>query len=133
MFTSTRWTGVPVLLLGLFAMSASFLFDTTAVGAGLTLGFGAIAALYALWSLVARDPTKDHWSLTIVGLALFISPWVGQFAGDGAAWAAWVAGGLIMGLSAFAYTYDESADVTGRNTEWNRVNYELHARQAQFH
>ena len=133
MNTSTRWIGVAALILGLFTMSASFWSGTTAAGAGFTLGFGAIASLYALWSLVARDPTKDHWSLTVVGLALFISPWLGQFAGDGAAWTSWVAGALIMGLAAFAYTHDESANVTEITTEQNRSTYETRARDIRAH
>jgi len=133
MNTSTRWIGVAALILGLFTMSASFWSGTTAAGAGFTLGFGAIASLYALWSLLARDPTKDHWSLTVVGLALFISPWLGQFAGDGAAWTSWVAGALIMGLAAFAYTHDESANVTEITRERNRSTYERHARDIRAH
>nr|WP_271213720.1 SPW repeat protein [Rhodococcus wratislaviensis]GLK40935.1 hypothetical protein GCM10017611_78100 [Rhodococcus wratislaviensis] len=130
---STRWTGAAALILGLVTMSASFWSDTTTAGTGFTLGFGAIASLYALWSLIARDPTKDHWSLTVVGLVLFIAPWVGQFAGDGAAWTSWIAGALIMGLSAYAYTHDESANVTEITKEQNRSTYETRAREIRAH
>jgi hypothetical protein len=133
MNTSTRWTGVAALLLGIFTMSASFWSDTTVAGAGFTLGFGAIASLYALWSLVARDPTKDHWSLTVVGLVLFLSPWLGQFAGDGAAWTSWVAGALIMGIASYAYLRDESANVTEITREQNRSTYERQARDVRAH
>ena len=59
---------------------------TTPVAAGFTLGLGAMTVIYGGWSLIARDPTKDHWALTVVGLVLEIAPWVGGFAGDGAAW-----------------------------------------------
>nr|WP_271213772.1 SPW repeat protein [Rhodococcus wratislaviensis]GLK41011.1 hypothetical protein GCM10017611_78860 [Rhodococcus wratislaviensis] len=69
----------------------------------------------------------------MVGLALFISPWLGQFAGDGAAWTSWVAGALIMGLAAFAYTHDESANVTEITREQNRSTYERHARDIRAH
>ncbi|OLL20336.1 MULTISPECIES: SPW repeat domain-containing protein [unclassified Rhodococcus (in: high G+C Gram-positive bacteria)] len=109
---SNSLAGAIALILGIVTMTASIWFDTTAVGSGVTLGLGAIAAIYALWSLIARDPTKDHWSLSVVGLILFISPWIGQFAGDGAAWTAWIAGALIMLVGSSAYLADEFADVT---------------------
>lgn len=109
---SNSFAGAIALILGIATMTASVWFDTTPVGSGVTLGLGAIAAIYALWSLIARDPTKDHWSLSVVGLILFISPWIGQFAGDGAAWTAWIAGALIMLVGSSAYLADEFADVT---------------------
>ncbi|CCW10314.1 hypothetical protein RAJCM14343_1645 [Rhodococcus aetherivorans] len=109
---SNSSAGAIALILGIVTMTASVWFDTTPVGSGVTLGLGAIAAIYALWSLIARDPTKDHWSLSVVGLILFISPWIGQFAGDGAAWTAWIAGALIMLVGSSAYLADEFADVT---------------------
>ncbi|MEZ7239404.1 SPW repeat protein [Rhodococcus sp. GXMU-t2271] len=120
---SNSFAGAIALILGIVTMTASVWFDTTAVGSGVTLGLGAIAAIYALWSLIARDPTKDHWSLSVVGLILFISPWVGQFAGDGAAWTAWIAGALIMLVGSSAYLADESADVTASTREQERRAY----------
>ncbi|EME66257.1 MULTISPECIES: SPW repeat domain-containing protein [Rhodococcus] len=120
---SNSFAGAIALILGIVTMTASVWFDTTAVGSGVTLGLGAIAAIYALWSLIARDPTKDHWSLSVVGLILFISPWIGQFAGDGAAWTAWIAGALIMLVGSSAYLADESADVTASTREQERRAY----------
>lgn len=124
---SNRWTGVAALILGLVAMSSAFWADTTAAGRGLTLGLGALASIYALWSLVARDPTKDHWALSVVGLVLFIAPWVGQFAGDGAAWTAWITGGLIMFLGGGAYTHDEAENRSETVRERDRMTYKAHA------
>lgn len=120
---SNSLAGAIALILGVATMTASIWFDTTAVGSGVTLGLGAIAAIYALWSLIARDPTKDHWSLSVVGLILFISPWIGQFAGDGAAWTAWIAGALIMLVGSTAYLADESAGVTASTEEQERRAY----------
>ncbi|NGP06631.1 SPW repeat protein [Rhodococcus sp. 14C212] len=120
---SNSSAGTIALILGIVTMTASVWFDTTPVGSGVTLGLGAIAAIYALWSLIARDPTKDHWSLSVVGLILFISPWIGQFAGDGAAWTAWIAGALIMLVGGAAYLADESADVAAATREEERRTY----------
>jgi len=115
--------GASALVLALGTMTASTWTNTTPVGAGLTLGLGAIAAIYALWSLIARDPTKDHWALSVVGLALFVCPWVGGFAGDGAAWTAWIAGALIMILAGTAYVSDEADDLTTATEMHDRENY----------
>ncbi|MGW0174102.1 SPW repeat protein [Rhodococcus sp. NPDC003322] len=120
---SSTFAGGAALLLGLVTMSASFWADTTPIGSGLTLGLGAITAIYALWSLVAKDPTKDHWALSVVGLVLFIAPWVGQFAGDGAAWTAWIAGALVMAVAGTAYVADESTELTDTNARRDRETY----------
>jgi hypothetical protein len=42
--------------------------------------------MYGGWSLIARDPTRDHWAMSVVGLELAIARWIGGYAGDGAAW-----------------------------------------------
>lgn len=120
--------GALALAVGLGTMTASIWFDTTAVGRGLTIGLGAIAAIYALWSLIARDPTKDHWALSVVGLAMFVCPWVGGFAGDGAAWTAWIAGALIMILGGSAYVSSETNDLTAEVERLDRESYLAGAR-----
>ncbi|WP_244461470.1 SPW repeat protein [Rhodococcus sp. ZPP] len=122
------WSGWSAMFLGVVTMSASWWADTTPVGAGLTLGFGALVTIYAAWSLIARDPTKDHWALSVVGLALFIAPWVGLFASDGAAWTAWICGALIMLVGGGAYLSDESANVTEQVQVHNRASYEASIR-----
>jgi hypothetical protein len=40
-----------------------------------------------------------------------MAPWVGGFAGDGAAWVAWTTGLLLMVLAGAAYINDEAANV----------------------
>ena len=72
--------------------------QTTAVGAGFTLGLGAMTVMYGGWSLIARDPTRDHWAMSVVGLVLAIAPWIGGV-------------GLMM-LAGAAYIADEAGAVT---------------------
>lgn len=120
----TRWTGLAILALGLATMSVSFWTTTSGAGAGVTIGLGAMTVIFAAWSLIARDPTKDHWSLTVVGLALLISPWVGQFAGDGASWMAWIAGALIMLIASAAYLRDEAIDITAETARKDDAAYQ---------
>jgi hypothetical protein len=85
---------------------------TTPAGAGFTLGLGAMTVIYGVWSLVARDPTRDHWALSVVGLVLGMSPWVGGYAGDGAAWVAWIGGLALLAVGGTAYIADEAANVS---------------------
>ena len=85
--------------------------ETTPVGVGFTLGAGALAMIYGLWGLLARDPTRDHWALSVVGLVLAISPWVGGFAGDAAAWVAWIVGLALLVIGGAAYVDDEATNV----------------------
>jgi hypothetical protein len=85
--------------------------ETTPVGVGFTLGAGALAVIYGLWGLLAHDPTRDHWALSVVGLVLAISPWVGGFAGDAAAWVAWIAGAALLVIGGAAYVADEATNV----------------------
>ena len=86
--------------------------QTTAVGAGFTLGLGAMTVMYGGWSLIARDPTRDHWAMSVVGLVLAIAPWIGGYAGDGAAWVSWIGGVALMVLAGAAYIADEAGAVT---------------------
>jgi hypothetical protein len=86
--------------------------QTSPVGAGFTLGLGAMTVMYGGWSLIARDPTRDHWAMSVVGLVLAIAPWIGGYAGDAAAWVSWIGGLGLMALAGAAYLADERNEVT---------------------
>lgn len=117
-FLNNNTVGWTALALGAATAVAPAWADTTPVGASITTGLGAMIAIFAMWSLIARDPTKDHWALSVVGLMLFLAPWFGMFAGDGAAWMAWIAGSLVMLLGGARYVLDESTNIA----ETTRVN-----------
>jgi hypothetical protein len=68
--------------------------------------------IYGGWSLIARDPTRDHWAMSVVGLILAIAPWIGGYAGDTAAWVSWIVGFGLMVLAGTAYIADEADAVT---------------------
>src|SRR5258708_8228163 len=63
--TAVGWTAIAV---GLATAVTPAWVTTTPVGAGFTLGLGAMTVIYGMWSLIAPDPTRDHWALTVVGL-----------------------------------------------------------------
>ena len=107
--TVVGWTA---MTLGLITATTPAWAQTSPVGAGFTLGFGAMTVMYSGWSLIARDPTRDHWALSVVGLILAIAPWIGGYAGDTAAWVSWIGGLALMGLAGAAYIADEANEVT---------------------
>jgi len=106
------WIGRAALVVGLGTVLLGIASDTTAAGVAVTIGLGALTAVVAVWSLLAVDPTHDFLTLAVTGFALFLSPWVAGFAGDNAAWTAWVAGALATALGAAGYLRGERLDFT---------------------
>jgi hypothetical protein len=100
------------MALGVITATTPAWAQTSPVGAGFTLGLGAMTVMYGGWSLIARDPTRDHWAMSVVGLVLAIAPWIGGYAGDAAAWVSWIGGLGLMVLAGTAYLADERSEVT---------------------
>jgi SPW repeat len=118
MKSSTRsWIGWLALVVGIGAVAASIATTSTRAGAGLTLGFAAFIAFFALLSLLARNATPNHWGLFVAGLCMFLLPWLGDgFTPDrGAAWTAWTAGLLAMALGAIGWLGGRPPTVYGIN------------------
>ena len=104
--------GRTAMALGLITATTPAWAETSPVAAGFTLGLGAMTVMYAAWSLIARDPTRDQWAMSVVGLVLAIAPWIGGYAGDTAAWVSWIGGVTLMGLAGAAYIADERNEIT---------------------
>jgi SPW repeat len=117
--------GWAAMALGLITATTPTWAQTSAVGAGFTLGLGAMTMMYGAWSLIARDPTRDHWAMSVVGLVLAIAPWVGGYAGDSAAWMSWIGGMGLMVLAGSAYIADEANEVTRTERVKALVDYRL--------
>ena len=90
-----------------------------------TVGLGAFTAVIAMWSMLAADPTRDYFTLAVVGFALFLAPWLAAFAGDEAAWAAWIPGFIATALGVAGYLRGESLHFA------RTVNDDAHARYRQ--
>ena len=93
--TSRYWIGSAALAAGMAAVVASITLTSTPAGQGLTLGFGAFIAFFALLSLLARNQTPTHWGLFVAGFVLFLLPWLGA----GFAPALWPVGSAEQHLS----------------------------------
>jgi hypothetical protein len=117
MGSDTRWIGWAALAVGIGAAAMSFAASSTRVGEGFAFGFGAFIAFFGLLAVLARNRTPDHWGLVVVGLAMFIVPFLGNgYNPDlGASWTCWVAGGLAMILGGIGWTRDKTPTEYGVN------------------
>jgi hypothetical protein len=115
--TPRYWIGSAALIAGIGAVVSSITLTSTPAGQGLTLGFGAFIALFALLSLLARNQTPSLWGLFVAGFVLFLLPWLGAgFVPDpAAAWTAWVVGFLAMALGAIGWLSSKPPTVYGIN------------------
>jgi hypothetical protein len=104
------WLGRAALVVGIATVVLGATVHSSVAGTATTIGFGAMTAVIALWSLLAVDPTHDFLTLAVFGFALFLAPWVGGFAGDGAARTAWVSGVIATSLGVGGYLRGESLD-----------------------
>jgi hypothetical protein len=110
--TPRAWVGRPALVVGIAAVAFASVVHSSPAATGFTVGLGGLTAVLALWSLLATDPTGDHFKIATTGFALFLAPWVAGFAADRGAWVAWVAGFIVTALGLAGYLRGESLDYT---------------------
>ncbi len=106
-----RWISRAALVVGLgtVVLGATVAQPSPAAVAAI-VGLGSFTAVIAVWSLLATDPTRDYFTLAVVGIALFLTPWLAGFADDQTAWAAWVPGFTATILGVGGYLRGESLD-----------------------
>lgn len=111
------WVGWAAVAVGICAVVAAFAASSTRVGEGFTFGFGAFIAFFGVLAVLARNRTPDHWGLVVVGLAMFIVPFLGNgYNADlGASWTCWVAGGVAMVLGGIGWLADRPPTEYGIN------------------
>lgn len=114
---SRIWIGWGAVAIGLCAVVFAFAVSSTRVGEGFAFGFGAFIAFFGALSVLAHNRAPDHWGLVVVGLAMFIVPFVGNAYNydRGASWTCWVAGGLALILGGIGWTHDRTATEYGIN------------------
>ncbi len=116
--TSNRaWIGWAALAVGVCAVVAAFAASSTRVGEGFAFGFGAFIVFFGVLSVLARNRSPDHWGLVVVGLTMFIVPFLGNgYNADlGASWTCWVAGGLAMILGGIGWVGGKTPTEYGVN------------------
>ncbi|MGH3674211.1 MAG: hypothetical protein ACRDU5_00430, partial [Mycobacterium sp.] len=109
--TVARWISRAGLVVGLgTVVLGATVAQPSPAAVAVTVGLGSFTAVIAMWSLLAADPTRDYFTLAVVGFALFLAPWLAGFADGDAAWAAWAPGFIATALGVAGYLRGESLD-----------------------
>lgn len=99
----TRWQDWAAVVLGAYLVLAP-LWTTTNTGAmSAMIVLGALLVITAAWSLAMPGSMTSEYAHMLLGVLMFISPWVlGYYDLMGAAWSSWVVGVLAVVVGAAA-------------------------------
>ena len=102
MSTWKRWQDWAEVVLGVLLFISPFAFGQTLRSAQWTAFIGgALLVIFGLWNLSSPATRTGEWLAGLVGVLVFVAPWVLGFSGLGAlAWSAWVIGVLSVLLAA---------------------------------
>lgn len=100
----TRWSDWAEVVVGVVALLSPLLWlDTSTKTLWTMVILGALIAVDGLISLAAPRQMASETIQAVLGVLLFIAPWVMSFVSDsGAAWTSWIAGALTIVASGIA-------------------------------
>jgi hypothetical protein len=106
----TRWQDWAQVVLGVVAALSTIWVDTSTKVLWTMIVLGALIAIDGLWSLAAPGVVASEGVEVVLGVLLFIAPWVmGYTALTGASWFSWVIGALAVIVGATALPAANSA------------------------
>lgn len=94
-----RWRDWATVVLGVLAFISPFVFGQTAETTASWTAYvaGVLLVLSGLLAVSSASVRPTEWITVVIGVLLFISPWVLGFVGVAAlAWTAWVIGVLAV-------------------------------------
>lgn len=98
-----RWQDWAALVIGVLTALSPLVTTTDAAAAWTMVVLGVVLAATSLWSLAAPRSVSSEYTHGVIGVLLFIAPWVmGYSALAGASWTSWVAGVLAVVVAATA-------------------------------
>lgn len=99
----TRWQDWAALIAGVYAFLSPIWTSTSTTATWTVVVLGVLTALVAVWSLAVPDDRNSEVGHVVLGILMFISPWVLGFAGlMGMAWTAWIVGAVAIIAGAWA-------------------------------
>jgi uncharacterized membrane protein HdeD (DUF308 family) len=101
--TWSRWQDWTALVVGVLTLLSPIVVATDTAALWTLIVFCVLIAGTALWSLAQPGSVASEYVHAVLGVLLFISPWVFTYSDmAGAAWTSWVAGVLTLaaGLAA---------------------------------
>jgi len=100
----TRWQDWLATAAGLYALVSPLWLERTTKGMWTLVILGVVTAVVALWSLAMPDNVVPDGIVALLGVAIFVSPWVMSFtAFTGMAWTARIVGVVLAGAGAWAW------------------------------
>jgi uncharacterized membrane protein HdeD (DUF308 family) len=115
----TRWQDWVEVVVGAVAALSPIWVTTSTAAMWTLIILGALIAIDGLVSLAQPGLVASEWVQMVLGVLLFISPWVMGFtAMSSASWSAWIIGALTLiagGLSLPAANTAHSARLTGQH------------------
>jgi uncharacterized membrane protein HdeD (DUF308 family) len=113
-----RWQDWAALAIGVLTALSPIVVSTDATALWTLIVFGVLIAATALWSLAQPDSVASEYVHAVLGVLLFISPWVLAYSDlGGASWTSWVAGVLTVavGLAALPAANAEHRGLAGQH------------------
>jgi len=99
----SRWEDWTALVAGLVAALSTIWVTPMGASVVLMLVFGILLVAAAVVNLAMPDLSWMEWVQGVLGVLLFISPWVGGYAtAMGAAWFSWICGAVAIVVTAIA-------------------------------
>lgn len=114
----TRWQDWAQVVFGVVAALSTIWVDTSTKAMWTMIVLGALIAIDGLWSLAEPGLVVSEGAEVVLGILLFIAPWVmGYSALTGAAWWSWVLGALtvIAGGATLPVANSAHARLTGQH------------------
>jgi len=105
-----RWQDWAVLVIGVLTALSPIVVETNTAAMWTLIVFGVAIAATALWSLAQPGSVASEYVHAVLGVLLFISPWVFGYSDlMGASWTSWIAGVLTVagGLAALPAAQSE--------------------------
>lgn len=101
--TSMRWQDAVALLAGAFAALSPLWMDTSETATWTMAVLGACTVLVSAWSMYRPEDEISEYAQAVLGVLLFISPWVMDFTRlDDLALTAYIAGAIVFVMGAWA-------------------------------
>lgn len=92
-----RWQDWVAVVLGAYLILATMWTMANAPAISTMIILGALLVIVSVWSLAMPTSMTSEYSHMLLGVLLFISPWVLGFTGYlGASWTSWVVGVLAV-------------------------------------
>jgi hypothetical protein len=99
----TRWQDWTAVVVGLYAALSTFWTTQAGMSTVLMMTCGLLLVASGLVNLASPGMPAVEYIQAAIGLVLFLSPWIGSFAGQqAAAWTAWICGAIATVVTAAA-------------------------------